>query len=294
MLGEPAARGAPAAPPPGVRRGFRRNPALWTGVGLLGAIAFVAAFAPMLGPHGYADQDLTKSLQPPAWLPGGEWSHPLGTDRLGRDLLARLMVGARTSASVAALSVLLGGGLGTAMGLAAGYYGRASDRVISRLIDVQLSFPGVFLAISIMAVIGQSLPKLVLVLAFVSWVQYARIARGQTLAVKPLDFVQAARAIGASEGRIVRRHVLPAILPPLLIVGAVNVSSVILAEAALSFLGLGVQPPTPAWGSMISEARTVQSIAWWGTVFPGLAIAAVVAGANLLSDGLQRRGGRES
>jgi peptide/nickel transport system permease protein len=160
--------------------------------------------------------------------------------------------------------------------------------VVSRLIDIQLSFPPVFLAIAIMAALGQSLVKLILVLAFVSWVQYARIARANTLAVREREFVLAARALGAAEGRIVLRHVLPSILPPLLVVGAVNMSNVILAEAALSFLGLGVQPPTPAWGSMVSEGRAVQSLAWWNTVFPGLAIATLVVGANLLGDGLQR------
>jgi peptide/nickel transport system permease protein len=219
---------------------------------------------------------------------GGEFSYPLGTDRLGRDLLARLMVGARVSMTVAALSVLLGGGLGTMLGMAAGFFGRRVDRVVSRLIDIQLSFPPVFLAIAIMAALGQSLLKLILVLAFVSWVQYARIARANTLAVREREFVLAARALGAAEARIALRHVLPSIMPPLLVVGAVNMSSVILAEAALSFLGLGVQPPTPAWGSMVSEGRAVQSLAWWNTVFPGLAIATLVVGANLLGDGLQR------
>jgi peptide/nickel transport system permease protein len=139
-----------------------------------------------------------------------------------------------------------------------------------------------------MAALGQSLPKLIVVLAFVTWVQYARIARANTLSVREREFVQAARALGAAEGRVLLRHVLPSILPPLLVVGAVNMSNVILAEAALSYLGLGVQPPIPAWGSMVSEGRAVQSIAWWNTVFPGMAIALLVIGANLLSDGLQR------
>jgi peptide/nickel transport system permease protein len=198
------------------------------------------------------------------------------------------MVGARVSITVAALSVLLGGGLGTALGLVAGYFGRWVDRTVARLIDVQLSFPPVFIAIAIMAALGQSLAKLILVLAFVSWVQYARIARANALSVREREFVLAARALGAGERRVMLRHVLPSILPPLLVVGAVNISNVILAEAALSFLGLGVQPPTPAWGSMVSEGRAVQSLAWWNTVFPGLAIAMLVVGANLLADGLQR------
>lgn len=266
----------------------RRRPAqFYAGATILGVVLAVAVLAPWLSLHGYADQDLLKSLQPPAWS-SGDWSYPLGTDRLGRDLLSRLMFGARVSMAVALLSVLLGGGLGTILGLSAGYFGARVDRIVSRLIDIQLSFPPVFIAIAIMAALGQSLPKLIVVLALVTWVQYARIARANTLAVREREFVQAARALGAEEARILLRHVLPSILPPLLVVGAVNMSGVILAEAALSFLGLGVQPPTPAWGSMVSEGRTVQSLAWWNTVFPGMAIAVLVIGANLLSDGLQR------
>ncbi len=268
-------------------RAARRPPQFYAGAAVLGLVLGVALFAPWISPHGYADQDLIKSLQAPAWS-SGDWSHPLGTDRLGRDLLSRLMVGARVSIAVALLSVLLGGGLGTMLGLAAGYFGRRVDHLVSRMIDIQLSFPPVFLAIAIMAALGQSLAKLVVVLAFVTWVQYARIARANTLSVREREFVQAARALGAAEGRILLRHVLPSILPPLLVVGAVNMSNVILAEAALSYLGLGVQPPTPAWGSMVSEGRAAQSLAWWGTVFPGMAIAVLVIGANLLSDGLQR------
>lgn len=277
------AGGAPVLPRP--RR--RRPPQFYAGAAVIGAVLLVAVLAPWLSPHGYADQDLIKSLQPPAWR-SGDWSYLLGADRLGRDLLSRLMFGARVSMAVAVLSVLLGGGLGTGLGVAAGYFGGWTDRAIGRLIDIQLSFPPVFIAIAIMAALGQSLLKLIVVLAFVTWVQYARIARANTLSIREREFVQAARALGAAEGRVLLRHVLPSILPPLLVVGAVNMSNVILAEAALSYLGLGVQPPTPAWGSMISEGRSVQGIAWWNTVFPGMAIVLLVVGANLLSDGLQR------
>jgi len=281
-----AAVDAGLAPSP-ARPRQRRPLQFHVGMAIVVGVVLIAVFAPYLTHHGYADQDLIKSLQPPAWR-SGDWSYPLGADRLGRDVLSRLMYGARVSMAVAVLSVLLGGGLGTALGLIGGYFGGWPDRVIGRLIDIQLSFPPVFIAIAIMAALGQSLPKLVLVLAFVTWVQYARIARANALSVREREFVQAARALGAAEVRIVLRHVLPSILPPLLVVGAVNMSNVILAEAALSYLGLGVQPPTPAWGSMVSEGRSVQSIAWWNTVFPGTAIALLVIGANLLSDGLQR------
>ncbi len=271
------------------RAPVRRRPAqFYAGAVVLGIVAAAALLAPWIAPHGYAEQDLLRSLQPPGWLSGGDWAYPLGTDRLGRDLMSRLIFGGRVSMAVAVLSVSLGGSLGTTLGLAAGYFGGWVDRAVSRLIDIQLSFPAVFLAIAIMAALGQSLFNLVVVLGFVSWVQYARVARGGTLSAREREFVYAARALGADERRVLLRHVLPTILPPLLVVAAVNMSSVVLAEAALSFLGLGVQPPTPAWGSMVSEGRTAQSIAWWGTVFPGLAIALLVIGANLLGDGLQR------
>jgi len=281
------ARSVPAPARPAARR--RRPGQFHAGVAIVGTVLLLAVLAPWLSPHGFADQDLLRSLQPPAWVAGGDWGYPLGTDRLGRDLLSRLLYGARVSIAVALLSVGLGGGLGTLLGLTAGYTGRWVDRIISRLIDVQLSFPPVFIAIAVMAALGQSLVKLIVVLALVTWVQYARIARATTLSVREREFVLAARALGAEEGRVVLRHVLPSILPPLLVVAAVNMSNVILAEAALSFLGLGIQPPTPAWGSMVSEGRAVQSLAWWNTVFPGMAIAILVIGANLLSDGLQRR-----
>ncbi len=280
-----AAKRVPAPARPGPRRPGQFH----AGVAIVGTVLLLAVLAPHLSPHGFADQDLLRSLQPPAWVAGGDWRYPLGTDRLGRDLFSRLLFGARVSIAVALLSVGLGGGLGTLLGLTAGYTGRWVDRIISRLIDVQLSFPPVFIAIAVMAALGQSLVKLIVVLALVTWVQYARIARATTLSVREREFVLAARALGAEEGRVVLRHVLPSILPPLLVVAAVNMSNVILAEAALSFLGLGIQPPTPAWGSMVSEGRAVQSLAWWNTVFPGMAIAILVIGANLLSDGLQRR-----
>jgi peptide/nickel transport system permease protein len=200
------------------------------------------------------------------------------------------MYGARVSVAVGLFSVLLGGAIGTIAGLVAGYYGSWVDRIVSRLIDIQLSFPPVFIAIAIIAAVGQNLTNLILVLAFVSWVQYARVSRGATLAVRSQEFVLAARATGVKTGRLLLRHLFPSILPPLAVIAAVNMSSMILAEAALSFLGLGVQPPTPAWGSMVSEARAIMSIAWWNAVFPGVAIAIFVIGANLMGEGLRQRG----
>jgi peptide/nickel transport system permease protein len=256
---------------------------------LLGLIVLVALAAPLLAPHDYAEQQLSKSLLPPFWEQGAEVAYPLGTDHLGRDMLSRLLFGARTSLLVGAGGVVIAGAIGIALGLVAGYYGRRLDDLIMRLVDVQLSFPPIFLVIAIMAVIGQSLRNVVLVLGFVTWVQYARVVRASTLSVKEREFVEAARSLGAGGPRIILRHVLPNILAPILVIATVNVSTLILAEAALSFLGLGVQPPTPAWGTMLSEGREVYRIAWWNAVFPGLAILVTVLGVNLLGDGLEDR-----
>jgi peptide/nickel transport system permease protein len=260
----------------------------WVGAAIVLLVVGVALLAEQLSPHDYTKQELLKALLPPAWVSGGDWRYPLGTDRLGRDLLSRLMVGARVSTAVGIFSVLLGGAIGTMAGLLAGYYGGWVDRTISRLIDIQLSFPPVFIAIAVIAAIGQNLTNLILVLALVTWVQYARVCRGSTLSLRSREFVLAAHTVGATNRRILLRHLLPSVLPPLAVIATVNMSNMILAEAALSFLGLGVQPPTPAWGSMVSEARTVLSIAPGNAIFPGLAIAIFVIGANLLGDGLRQ------
>jgi peptide/nickel transport system permease protein len=266
-----------------------RSPAFVAGAAMVGVVLLLAVFAPQLAPHDYRDQQLPKVLLPPFWQARADPSYPLGTDHLGRDILSRLLFGARTSLLVGGGGVLIAGAIGIALGLVAGYFGRTTDDVIMRLVDIQLSFPPIFLVIAIMAVIGQSLLNVVLVLGLVTWVQYARVVRGNTLSVKEQDYVQGARACGAGHVRILLRHILPNILPSVVVIATVNVSTLILAEAALSFLGLGVQPPTPAWGSMLAEGREVFRIAWWTAVFPGLAILVTVLGINLLGDGLDAR-----
>ncbi len=227
---------------------FRQRAQFWVGLFIFVSIIAVAVFSPWIAPHGFGEQNLRQSLMPPAWMEKGTWDYPLGTDRLGRDLLSRLIYGARVSTAVGVFSVLLGGTLGTVIGLLAGYYRGKVDGLISRLIDIQLSFPPVFLAIAIMAAIGQTLLNLIIVLAFVTWVQYARVARGFTMTLRNQEFVVAAHAVGARNGRILLRHLLPSLLPTLAVIAAVNMSSMILAEAALSFLGLGVQPPYAGLG----------------------------------------------
>jgi peptide/nickel transport system permease protein len=265
---------------------FFRSQAAVVGLAIVGAVVLVALLAPWLAPHDYRDQQLPKVLLPPFWQARADPAYPLGTDHLGRDMLSRILFGARTSLLVGGGGVAIAGSIGILLGLLAGYFGGVVDDGIMRLVDVQLSFPPIFLVIAIMAVIGQSLLNVVLVLGLVTWVQYARVVRGTTLSVKEKDYVEGARAAGAGHARILARHILPNILPTVVVIATVNVSTLILAEAALSFLGLGVQPPTPAWGTMLAEGREVFRIAWWTAVFPGLAILITVLGVNLLGDGV--------
>jgi len=266
---------------------WRLNRSGTVGLCLVVLVTLLAAFAPLLAPHDYQDQQLPKVLLPPFWQAGADPAYPLGTDNLGRDELSRILFGGRTSLLVGAGGVLIAGALGIGLGLLAGYIGGGTDDAIMRLVDVQLSFPPIFLAIAIMAVVGQSLFNLVVVLGLATWVQYARVVRGVTLSVTKKEYIEGARAAGASAQRILLRHVLPNILPPVVVITTVTVSTLILAEAAISFLGVGVQPPTPAWGTMLAEGREVFRIAWWNAVFPGLAILITVLGVNLLGDALE-------
>ncbi len=265
---------------------FFRNRTAVLGLVLTVLLAFTAIFAPLLAPHSYKEQNLPKSLTPPFWYPSGDTTYLLGTDHLGRDVLTRIIYGVRVSFAVGVGAVLIGGTIGTLIGAVSGFFGGKVDSILMRLADTQLSFPAIFLAIAVIAVLGRGLLNLILVLGFVTWVQYARVARGGALVVKEKEYVAAARTIGATSFHIITRHILPNVMPPILVIATVNVSTMILSEAGLSFLGLGVQPPTPTLGQMLSEGRHVFSIAWWNAVFPGLAIMLVVLGINLLGDGL--------
>jgi peptide/nickel transport system permease protein len=266
-----------------------RNTPLVAGGSVVALILIVALLSLFWTPQPYQAQDLNRSLLPPFWMEGAQAGFLLGTDLNGRDLLSRIMMGAQTSLLVGVASVLVGGALGLLLGLIAGYFGGWVDSLIMRLVDIQLSLPGVLLAIAILAAFGKGLLNVVLVLGFVSWVQYARIVRGSTLAVKAQDYVLGARALGATSGRIIFRHVLPNILPPVLVVATINVSGNILAEAALSYLGVGVPLSTVTWGGMLNDGKLVFELAWWNAVFPGLAIVIVVFGINLFGDGLSER-----
>ncbi len=277
-------------PPSSVLRPLRwRLPAtVWVGGAMTVAVVVVALIAPLLPLQPY-DQDLGRALLPPFWMPSANPSHLLGADYLGRDLLSRLIYGARTSLLVGSAAVLLAGVIGIPLGLLAGYFGGWLDAAIMRLADAQLAFPPIVLAIGILTTLSSGLVSIVVVLGIIGWVQYARVIRGQTLSLREREFVLAARVIGARSPRILWRHVLPNALGPILVIAAVNVSGMILAEASLSFLGIGVRPPTAAWGSMLSEGREVFNIAWWNAVFPGLAIVWTVLGINLLGDAWQNR-----
>jgi peptide/nickel transport system permease protein len=246
--------------------------------------AIVAAvFGPLLSPFDPAAQELALRLEGPT---GAHW---FGLDELGRDILARVLAGARISLLVGLVVVGVSATVGIALGSIAGYFGGRIDEAISRLIDILLAFPGLLLAIAMVAVLGPSLTNVVLALALIGWVGYARLVRGQVLRARELEFVQAARALGATTSRILLRHVIPTTLPAVTVQATLGMGGAILAEAALSFLGLGVQPPTPSWGTMLNYGRGHLLDAPHLTVFPGIAIAVLVLGFNFLGDGLRDR-----
>ena len=255
-------------------------------------IVLAAAVSGTLGPWLVPHDPLVQNL--PERLGGPSFGHPFGVDELGRDVLARLVLGARVSLMVGLSVVTLSATIGTAIGAVAGYAGGWVDELVSRLMDVLLAFPGILLAIALVSVLGPSLTNVVLALSLIGWVGYARVARAQVLQAREFEYVVAARAIGAATPRILIRHVLPAALPALIVQATLGMGGAILSEAALSFLGLGVQPPTPSWGAMLNYGRVHVLDAPHLTVFPGLAIAIVVLGLNLLGDSLRDRlGGAE-
>lgn len=248
------------------------------------ATATVAALAaPLLSPYDPAAQAL------PLRLEGPSLAHPLGLDELGRDILARLFAGARISLLVGLTVVSVSALVGILLGSVAGYFGGRLDDLVSRVIDVLLAFPGILLAIALVAALGPSLANVILALSVIGWVGYARLVRGQVLRIRELDFIQAVRALGAPVPRVLVRHVVPAALPPVIIQATLGMAGAIIAEASLSFLGLGVQPPTPSWGSMLDGGRAHLFDAPHLTIFPGLAIALLVLGFNFLGDGLRDR-----
>ena len=269
-----------------VRRLARRRTALFGLVVV--AVVFGAAFgAPWLTAWDPTEQDITNRLKPPGSPDPSGRMHLLGTDHLGRDLLARVIFGARPALMVGFAAVAISGILGMVVGLLSGYFGGRTDDVFMRLADIQLAFPFILLAIAVIGVLGPSLPVIIIVIGVSSWVVYARVVRGSVLSLREREFVQAAQALGSGDGRILLHHVLPNALTPWLVVATLDMARVIVIESALSFLGLGVQPPTPTWGGMLADGRVYISTAWWLATFPGLAILVTVLGINLFGDGLR-------
>ena len=261
---------------------MRRDLAFWLSAIALGAIVLAALLAERVAPYGPNEQDIAQRLRPPDLR-----SHVLGTDEVGRDILSRLIYGARVSLLVGVIAVGLSCPLGVLVGLVAGYAGRRADDVLMRITDIQLAIPTILLAIAVVAVLGPGLGNVILTLSVTGWTLYARLVRGETLAVKGRDFVQAARANGAGDARIVTRHVLPNVFSPVIVVAVFAVANMIVLEATLSFLGLGVEPSVVTWGRMLNGGRLYLSTAWWLTAFPGLAIFVTVLSVNLLGDHLR-------
>jgi len=243
----------------------------------------LAAAAPALAPGDPIKNALLERLTPPTWAR----EHPLGTDTLGRDVASRLLHGARVSLVVGFSAVLLAGVVGVGLGLVSGWYRGWLDDLLMRVGDVQLAFPVLVLAVGVLAVLGASLLNLILVLGVTGWITYARIVRGEVLTLRERDFVAAARALGASDAWIVSRHLLPNVLPPITVVATFSVARTIIAEASLSFLGLGIPAPEPSWGAMLDEGRNYITTGWWLALFPGLAILLLVLGINLVGDWLR-------
>jgi len=252
-----------------------------TGLAVIVAVALAALAAPLIAPGDPYHGHLAAALQAPSR------AYLLGTDAQGRDVLSRLLFGARLSLAVGLASQLIALAVGLTLGLAAGFYGRSVDAVVMRAADVTLAFPSLLLLIAVAAAVKPTLPVVCVVIGVVSWAGVARLVRGQVLVVRGLDYVHAARAFGASDARLATRHVLPNVLGPVIVAATLGVGGAIMAEAALSFVGLGAPPPTPSWGAMVAEGRDLLRVAPWVSLFPGLAIGLTVLAVNLIGDGLR-------
>jgi len=266
---------------------FARNRLAFGSAILVLIFVAMALLAPWVAPQDPNETDLFRRLQPPAWVEGGEWGYFLGCDGLGRDILSRIIYGARISIFIGVVVVAIATAVGILAGLAAGYLRGWVDVVISRIVDILLGFPYLIFAIGLMAMMGPGLWNIILALAYKEWVIPCRVVRGETLATRELEYVEAARALGASGRHIMLREILPNILSPVIVVSTIRMAHVIILEASLSFLGLGVQPPTASWGSMVADGRAFILEAWWVSTFPGLAILVLVLAINVASQGLR-------
>jgi peptide/nickel transport system permease protein len=253
-------------------------------IGLI--LILTALLAPWVAPHDPNVGVLDNRLLPPVWQEGGRSDFPLGTDTLGRDILSRIIFGARTTLSVCALVVIIAGTLGTLLGIIAGYIGGWADIIIMRAVDLVFSLPAILLALLLGAIFGPSFQILVMIISFTLWAGYARMARAETLKVKEFDFIALAKIAGCSRASIMTRHIFPNVVSPIIILATLQVGTIVIVEASLSFLGVGIPPPTADWGSMVSEGRSYIVTAWWLCIIPGIAIALTVLTFNLLGDAL--------
>ncbi|MGM9967567.1 MULTISPECIES: ABC transporter permease [unclassified Rummeliibacillus] len=250
-------------------------------------VILTAILAPVLAPFNPNEIDPEKMLVPPFWSEGGSIEHLLGTDNLGRDILSRILYGSRVSLLVGISSVVLAGILGVFIGLISGYYGGFLDTILMRIVDAFLAIPNILFALVFLAVFGPSVVTLIFVLGITNWVSYARIVRGETLSVKEREFVKAARAIGVKNMMIIMRHILPNVISSFIVISTLSVATTIIMEASLSFLGLGIQPPTVSWGGILSDGRDYLATSWWLATFPGLAITITVLAIIFLGDWLR-------
>jgi ABC-type dipeptide/oligopeptide/nickel transport system permease subunit len=254
---------------------------------LLLLIVVTALAAPLIAPYSPVEVDIQHRLGPPAWMEGGKTEHWLGTDQIGRDLLSRMIYGGRVSLLIGVSAVLVSSTIGVLLGLVAGYFGSRTDWIIMTLINIMLTFPFVLLALAVIAVLGPSLVNMVIVLGVTGWPLYARVIRAETMAIRERDFITAGRALGMSHVRIIFRQILPNLISVVVVIATLQVASVIILESFLSFLGLGVQPPTPAWGNMLGEGRVYMLNSWWIAAFPGAAIFVTTLAINLMGNALR-------
>ena len=251
------------------------------------SVIFIALFAPLLAPHDPYQQDLLKRLVPPVWDSRGSWEHILGTDHLGRDYLSRLIYGARISLLIGIGAALISGIIGTIMGVMAGYFGGRVDMVVTFLITVRLSMPVVLVALAVVAIVGGSLQVVITVLGLLLWDRFAVVMRSSTLQIRSMDYVAAAQAVGCSTSRVLMTEVMPNVVNNLIVITTIEIAHAIILEAALSFLGLGVQPPMPSWGLMVSEGKDMMLFEPWLITIPGVALFLLVLAINLMGDGVR-------